>query len=275
LGSVCIIHKYPPRALITMEIIQAAILALVQGITEWLPVSSSAHLLIAQSLLGAEVPVSFDVVLHIGTLAAVAAVFWRDILGIASAVVRLRRADPLFKVGMMIILGSIPTAAIGYLVSTAEASLLSLTSVGCALVLTSIILFASRAGRGTGTVGAKHALLVGAVQGIAVIPGISRSGSTISAALLAGVGRDEAFRYSMLLSIPAILGATMLKAGEIAQSGLGAEMLLGMVIAAVVGYASIRALRRTMTSGRFHLFGAYCLVAGLAVVAYSLIWAGA
>jgi len=109
------------------------------------------------------------------------------------------------------------------------------------------------------------------VQGIAVIPGLSRSGSTISAALLAGVGKAEAFRFSMLLSIPAILGATLLKAGEIAQSGLEVEMLLGMVISAVAGYLSIRALRKVLLSGRLYLFGVYCLAAGIAVLAYSLI----
>jgi len=153
----------------------------------------------------------------------------------------------------------------------AEESLLSLPSVGCALLLTSALLFISRYGRGAGGVGTKHALLVGTVQGIAVIPGLSRSGSTISAALLAGVGKAEAFRCSMLLSIPAILGATLLKAGEIAQSGLEVEMLLGMVISAVAGYLSIRALRKVLLSGRLYLFGVYCLAAGIAVLAYSLI----
>ncbi len=254
-----------------MEIIHAVILALVQGVTEWLPISSSGHLLIAQSLMGVAVPISFDMVLHIGTVAAVAAAFWRDIAGIISAVIRFRREDPLFRIGMLVILGSLPTAAIGYLVSMAEESLLSLPSVGCALLLTSALLFISRYGRGAGGVGTKHALLVGTVQGIAVIPGLSRSGSTISAALLAGVGKAEAFRFSMLLSIPAILGATLLKAGEIAQSGLEVEMLLGMVISAVAGYLSIRALRKVLLSGRLYLFGVYCLAAGIAVLAYSLI----
>jgi len=222
-------------------------------------------------MLGAEVPISFDIVLHLGTIAAVIAVFWRDIVSILSAVARFRRGDPLFRVGMLLILGSIPTAIIGYLVSIAEPYFLSLTSVGIALVLTSLLLFASRYGRGTGGVGTKHAVLVGIVQGIAVIPGISRSGSTISAALMAGVGRAEAFRYSMLLSIPAILGALLLKAGEIMHSGLEAEMLLGMVISAVAGYLSIRVLKNALLSGRFYLFGFYCLAAGIAVVAYSLL----
>lgn len=254
-----------------MEIFQAVILAILQGISEWLPISSSGHLLIAQSIMGISVPVSFDILLHVGTLAAVFAVFWKDLLGIISAVLRFRRSDPLFKTGVFLILGSIPTALIGLAISAAESYFLSLVSVGAGLIITSLLLFASRITKGAKNLSPKRALLVGIMQGIAVIPGISRSGSTISAALIAGVDKAEAFRYSMLLSIPAILGALLLKVGEISSSGLEVQSIAGMTISAVVGYASIRLLKRVLISGKFHLFGIYCLVAGVCVLLFSLI----
>jgi undecaprenyl-diphosphatase len=254
-----------------MEIFQSVLLAIVQGISEWLPISSSGHLLIAQSIMGISVPVSFDILLHVGTLAAVVAVFWKDLLGILSAVVTFRRSDPLFKTGFMLILGSIPTALIGLAVSAAEPYFLSLTSVGVGLIATSLLLFASRSTKGSSILGPKQALLVGIVQGIAVIPGVSRSGSTISSGLIAGVGKADAFRYSMLLSIPAILGALLLKANELSSSGLELQSMVGMVIAAVVGYISIRLLKNTLLSGRFHLFGFYCLAVGAGLVVYSLL----
>lgn len=254
-----------------MEIFQAVLLAIVQGISEWLPISSSGHLLIAQSMMGISVPVSFDILLHIGTLAAVVAVFWKDLLGIISSVVMFKRSDPLFKTGMLLILGSIPTALIGLAVSAAEPYFLSLTSVGVGLIATSLLLFASRNAKSGKPLGSKQALLVGIVQGIAVIPGVSRSGSTISAGLIAGVGKTEAFRYSMLLSIPAILGALLLKANELSSSGLELQSIVGMVIAAVVGYVSIKLLKNMLLSGRFHLFGFYCLAVGAGLVVYSLL----
>jgi undecaprenyl-diphosphatase len=254
-----------------MEIIHAVILALVQGVTE-----CAAHLqhrppLIAQSLMGVAVPISFDMVLHIGTVAAVAAAFWRDIAGIISAVIRFRREDPLFRIGMLVILGSLPTAAIGYLVSMAEESLLSLPSVGCALLLTSALLFISRYGRGAGGVGTKHALLVGTVQGIAVIPGLSRSGSTISAALLAGVGKAEAFRFSIAPLDPRYIGRHPAKAGRdcaVRDRGRDAPLKWSSRRSR---HLSIRALRKVLLSGRLSSSASTALAAGIAVLAYSLI----
>jgi len=166
-----------------VTILDALLLGIVQGITEWLPISSSGHLVILQQLLGIEQPIVFSVMLHVGTLLVVIAVFWRDIVKILRAVSKLDFKSNDGRFALLIILGSIPTAVIGYLFHDVFAAMFSsLLAVAVALLATGIVLFISERNIGKKNINAKDSILVGIVQAFAIIPGISRSGFTISTA---------------------------------------------------------------------------------------------
>ena len=193
-----------------MQYLQAIFLGVVQGLTEWLPISSSGHLVIIQNFLGIKAPLIFDISLHFGTLLAVFAMFWRDIFKIISSLIRLDFNDEHGKLAKYIFIGSIPIGVVGYLFHDFFASLFdSLTFVGFALLTTGVVIYFSKFHRESRKLDGKESLLVGIAQAISIVPGISRSGFTITAGLLRGVGRREIFRFSFLLSIPAVIGATL------------------------------------------------------------------
>ncbi len=250
---------------------EALLLGVIQGITEWLPVSSSGHLAAAQVLLGIRASVFFDVMLHAATLAVVSVVFRREILSIIRALSRRDFSSPDGRMALFILAGSVPTAAIGFLFRSAfEAMFSNLFSVGLMLISTGFALFASRFSRPGGELDFRRSLLVGAAQGVAIAPGASRSGLTISAALLSGVERETAVRYSFLLMIPAVLGAMIVQAGSAEfQPGL-APVAAGMLASALVGYASLKLLIRIVVRKRFWLFSFYCWIAGAVLIALSL-----
>jgi undecaprenyl-diphosphatase len=270
-----------------LELFHAIILGTIQGLTEFLPVSSSGHLVIFQSFPGFKLQESglfFDVCLHFGTLVAVCAVFYREIFEILKTLIRIpslsheaRGIIPLFKTNenfrltVMIIVGTIPTGLLGvFFHNIADRLFSNLPLVGLMLLVTGIVLWITRglktSGRPISGMGIKDALIVGVVQGVAIIPGISRSGSTISTALLLGVDRETAGRYSFLLSIPAILGAIVLEleSGMMAKSSVSATTIIGGTLtAALVGYLALRFLLRVIKHGKFHLFSPYCWAAGI------------
>jgi len=267
-----------------MEPIQAIILGVIQGLTEFFPVSSSGHLVIFQQMMGLKESVlMFDISLHVGTLAAIVIYFFNDILSILKSVIRsvlsLFRGEsgPVsskeasdIKMAWLIIAGSLPTAVIGFgfhLISDVIFS--SLFIVGTSLMITGGVLLGTRwvnqeekPGSGFSI---KQALLIGIIQGLAVIPGVSRSGSTISTALFIGVNRDSAIRYSFLLSIPAILGALVLQVLSDA-SGSGnvssGVMAIGLVTSLIVGYAALSLLVKMVQKGHLYFFTPYCFVLG-------------
>ena len=252
-----------------MDLLQAIILAVVQGLTEWLPISSSGHLVIAQKLMGLTLPVAFDVFLHLGTLIAVVAFFWRDIARILKAFFTFDRANPDFKMAVYIIIGTIPTAIIGLAFEGFFESLFSSArDVGFAFIITGVLLLATKFRGGAKKLSWLTSFIIGVVQGISIAPGISRSGSTISIGLLSGVDKEQVFKYSFLLSIPAILGATILKYNEIAVSDMGLLTIMAAAIAAVVGYVAIVLVRRVLLSKKFYLFAIYCFLAGLLVLLF-------
>jgi len=252
-----------------MDLLQAIILALVQGLTEWLPISSSGHLVVAQRLMGLSVPVGFDVFLHLGTLVAVIVFFWRDIVNILRSLLTLDTRDSNFKLLVYIIIGTIPTAVIGLLFLQFFESLFSSgRAVGVGFLITGALLLSSKLRKGEKNLGWLSSLIMGIFQGIAIAPGISRSGSTISAGLFSGINKDEVFRYSFLLSIPAILGATILEYKGLALSDLGLYAIIGVVVAAVSGYVAIKIVRKVLLSERFYLFAIYCFLAGLLVLLF-------
>ncbi len=256
-----------------MTVIQALILGAVQGLTEFLPVSSSGHLVIFQHWLGLEnTPLAFDVLVHIGTLLAVFVAFWSDIAAL------LRK--PWSKLTFLIVAGCIPAAAAGFLLEPIfEQTFKSLLVVGIGLLITGVVLMVSEkwalAHPGLKEIeetSYKDVLFVGLLQAIAIVPGISRSGSTISAGLLAGMERPFAARFSFLLSIPVILGAGLLELKDLGGGAMGgisaAAIITGLLSAALFGYIAIKVVLRLVNQGRLSIFSWYVWALGLATLGW-------
>jgi len=250
----------------------------VQGLTEFLPVSSSGHLVFFQSVFGlAEPQLAFDVMLHLGTLLAVVVYFRTDVARILLgtwAWVRGRRGEESeseAKLLLWIVVASIPTGLMGVLLKDWFESLFSMPkTVGLMLLVTGLLLwltrFAGRKQKTTGEMGVLDALVIGIAQGVAIIPGISRSGSTISAGLFCGLNRELAGKFSFLLSIPAILGATFLEFREIdAASGIGVT-LFGMAVSFFVGLVALKLLMKIVKKGKLSYFSYYCWAVGVLMV---------
>jgi len=271
-----------------MEIYQGIILGILQGLTEFLPVSSSGHLALGQSFFGITEPaLFFDVSLHMGTLLAVVVVFFQDIRRMIMALLALvmqifsgkealetLKKDEDIRFIFLIILASIPTAFLGLGFKPYVHTLFSSVSfVGCMLLITGTFLWMTRnvSPKADGVMGfsVKKALWVGLCQGLAVLPGISRSGSTISVGLFLGIDRETAARFSFLLSIPAIVGAEILSIKDFMEQGSSIDMgatLWGTLISFVVGYAALILLLRILRKGRLHLFAPYCWALGTAAI---------
>lgn len=271
-----------------MEPIQAFVLGIVQGLTEFLPVSSSGHLVLGQHFFGLTEPeLLFDISLHIGTLLAILVVFYKDILAIVSALVRLPQLSAAaggwrpvvaqneqVRTALLIVAGSVPTAVLGLgFHRAADRIFASVSIVGVMLLVTGALLWATRTrASGSRTVSemtVKAALVIGLMQGLAILPGISRAGATISAALFLGVDRATAGRFSFLLSLPAIVGALLLEiSGGVTSSASVPVLLLGGTVAAVTGWIALVLLLRIVKNGHLHRFAPYCWALGAAV----LVW---
>lgn len=245
-----------------MTFFEAVISGIVQGVTEFLPVSSSGHLVILHRLIGLKEPqIIFDIYLHLGTLAAVFVVFRKDI--IASFTTEK-------KVGVFVLLGSIATLIfVLFFNKRIETAFNSTNMVGAMLILTGVWLMVGSFFRvgARGLSGAK-AVLIGLVQGIAAIPGISRSGATISTGLFLGLEPSQAVRFSFLLSIPAIIGAFLFKLKDVAEMPFSANHVAGLITSCIIGVLALRLLLRVIYRKKLHLFGIYCILAGLAVLLF-------
>jgi len=270
-----------------MELYQGIILGVLQGLTEFLPVSSSGHLVLGQIFFGiTDSQLSFDISLHVGTLLAVVVVYAKDIwliLGSVSGflskavslkpVAHLFREDKNLQLAVFIVIGSIPTAVIGLAIKQFEDVLFtSEILVGAMLILTGTILWFSRKFYFSETkangFGIKQAVLIGITQGLAVIPGISRSGSTIAAGMVLGLNRHTAAKFSFLLSLPAILGAEVLSVKDVLKDGLAfnSVTLYSTIAAFITGLIALKILLSLVHSGRFHLFAPYCWLVGALVL---------
>lgn len=276
-----------------MSYIQAIILGLVQGLAEFLPISSSGHLALLQNFFGisGENVLPFTVMLHVGTLVSVFIIYWRDIVELVVelfATIRdlftgkgLRiKSSPTRRLGFMIIVATIPTAIIGLLFEDSFKSLYtSLAGIAFGLVFTGIILLvAERMGKGNRTVmdmKFRQAVFVGIMQGIAICPGVSRSGSTLFGSLLSGLERKLAVKYAFLISIPSILGSVVMEApGAFAQgmdSSLAGPMIVGVIISALSGIFAIKTMIRVVSNKRLIGFSIYVWLVAVAVLAYVII----
>jgi undecaprenyl-diphosphatase len=268
-----------------MSILQALILGTVQGLTEFLPVSSSGHLVLGQFLLGVKNPemLSFDVYVHFGTLISVCIIFRKDIVQIILSLWHaiytgtLKSAyatDEYVRLGLAIIVGSIPAAMIGlkYRDQIAEA-FRDPKLVAVNLVVSGLILFLTRFPRVKEgkRIGLLSGLIIGIAQSIAILPGISRSGSTISTAIYLRLSPGLAARFSFLLSIPVIAGAALLETKTMFLQGLEigfAPFIVGLIAAAIVGYISIKLLLRIIERGKFSWFAFYCFAVGIAGILF-------
>lgn len=251
-------------------------LGLLQGLTEFLPVSSSGHLALAQILMGwEEPPIAYDVLLHFSTMVATVAFFWGDIVHLLaewySGILNpaMRNSDG-WRYGWAIILGTATTAPGAFLIKdSAERWFASPSAVGASLLITALLLWMSNSRKERSVhLSASLGAFVGLAQGIAVTPGLSRSGVTISTGLLLGIKREEAFRFSFLLSIPAIAGATIFQCMEMRGvdefiATLPSGWLWGCALAFGSGYLSLAIVRRMVISGRFKLFAIYCAILGV------------
>ncbi len=271
-----------------MKYLIAALLGIVQGLTEFLPVSSSGHLTLFHAILNTEGiipnPLAYDIILHLGTLTAVMAAFWGDVKelirsGLAWVFSGFQIENkPGRRLVVMLILATLPLAIGALIDSYIEAAFSSTIFVGCALMITAVILWSGdRLGGGRKTAADaswKDAALVGLSQLFAVLPGVSRSGTTMSAGLLRGFDRDFAVRFAFLMSIPAVIGSTVFALPDMLAEGGGLDPMLaviGFVTALVSGWVAIKTVRLLMKKGSFRWFALYCAVTGALTVVLSLI----
>lgn len=278
-----------------MDIIHAIIIGLVQGLTEFLPISSSGHLVLIPQLIGFESSLVFDTILHVGTLLAIFICFWEDIVKIIKAffdsladipkgrlVPDIRRND-YKKLAWLLIIGNIPAGIIGILLKDYfEAAFSNVLMVGIFLLVTGGLLYFSEwiaaqveetQRRGMDKLTLKDSLIIGLAQAFAILPGISRSGSTIATGLFLGLKRDLVAEYSFLLSIPAVAGATILQIKDITSIDMSFSALIaGFLAAAISGYFAIKVVMKLIQTKSLKIFAYYCWVIGIIAIISTIIF---
>lgn len=259
-----------------MSILESIILGIVQGITEFLPISSSGHLVIFQNLLGLKEPqLIYDAFFHFGTLLAVTVFYWDDVKRLLSLSFEPNRER------LLIIVASIPTAIIGFgLKDMFESLFASISAVGIALLITGVLLWLVEnidvsSNKDIFELNWWYAVLIGIAQGLAITPGISRSGATIVTALFLGMNRDSAAKFSFLIFIPAVLGATSLEALDAFQAGIVGinywALFTGTIIASMVGYLAIKFLLEILERNRLNYFAYYVWGIGILILSSNLV----
>ena len=272
-----------------MDILQGIIIGIVQGLTEFLPISSSAHLIFIQELLGAEeANLAFDILLHFGTLIAVVGYFYKDVIemikAFISSVADIFRGkfkqgfkdDNYKKLAWIVIIGTIPVGAAGILFNgPIEAAFKSVTIPALFLLVTGVLLYTSQrinvGNRNIEKTGIKDSIIVGIGQAFALIPGLSRSGTTIASGLFLGFDKEFAAKYSFLLAIPAILGATLVHINDIG-TGLDANITayaFGFLAALISGYLAISIVLKLIKEKSLDIFAYYCWIVGGAILIYT------
>lgn len=254
------------------EFIASIILAIVQGLTEWLPVSSSGHLVLAQRLLGFSGDLAFDVALHFGTLMAVFVYFGRDIMDIIEELIKLKFKSENSKLGIFIILATIPAGLAGFFFRDIfESAFSSLWVVALGFAITGMfLLVVSFANVKKAKLDSKKALTVGLAQVFSILPGISRSGTTIGTGILSGLNEKSAIKFSFLMSIPIIFGANVLVIGS---DKLPSSLIWATLTSFVVALGAIHLLYGKILTNKKNLkwFGAYALALSLVMIVFLII----
>ena len=258
-----------------MSFLQSLLLGVMQGVSEFIPISSSGHLVVLRAVLGiGEIPLLYDVILHVATLIVVILFFRERITRMVAAVLRWagRRARPDdendLKLSGLVLLGTIATVAIALIIRPLDLHNQP-KIVSAAFLVTAALLIAAHFARGSigyDRIGPRHALIVGVVQGLAVIPGVSRSGSTITAALYSGISREKAGEFSFILSIPAIVGATILEMRHLSDLSTAVSpgaMAGGFLASMVFGFLSLSLLVRLIRGGKLWVFSFYLVPLGV------------
>jgi undecaprenyl-diphosphatase len=245
--------------------IKPVILGIVQGLTEFLPVSSSGHLAILEKLFDIREPVTLAVFLHFGTLVAILVFFRKPLIELASGVFKGERESLSYL--MKIVIGSIPIVVFAILFESWVTSIFTnIKLVAILLGITgTVVLLTGITKKKQQQIGLMSAILIGIGQMFAILPGISRSGMTISAGIFYGVEPERAFRFSFLLSIPAVLGANIFELKNVPNLNNFPELLVGMVFSFVSGLVALKILRSTVYR-RFYLFGPYCLIVSIVLL---------
>lgn len=279
-----------------MSYLSAIFLGLVQGVAEFLPISSSGHLSIFQNFLGLSgvedgEHLVFDVLLHLATLIAVCFFYRRDILAIITEGIDYvknvghpvpgeKKRYPAVRLLVMMFFATLPLFVVLPIKSTVEGLYGNTGFIGCALIFCGALLFFSdRLPRGRKTeknMRVRDALVIGAFQALATVPGLSRSGSTITAGVAMGLERSFAVKFSFLLSIPAVLGANILTLVDVISEGGVAEgvwgyYIVGMLVAMVSGYLSLRLVKYISQKGKFGYFAYYCWIVGVATIILTIV----
>jgi undecaprenyl-diphosphatase len=260
-----------------MSPLSAAILAILQGLTEFLPVSSSGNLVLGEALLGSHSfgnSIAFELVVHLGTFLAVLVIFWKDIIHLATIFfARLfkpsgwaaeYRDNEDFKISVLMLIAMLPAGFVGLLLRDQISDLFSQPlMVSIALLATGSMLLSTKYFKKSNRpIDFKKALLIGLAQALALVPGISRSGSTISMALGLGIKQEQAARFSFIMVLPLIVAATLLEFFDLLQVGISSDeisiLLIGLIISFVVGIFSLKWLLQLLKGGKFHYFAWYC-----------------
>jgi len=268
-----------------MDVLQSFLLGIIQGITEFLPISSSGHLVLGKEILGVDVEtgITFEVVVHFGTLCSILIYYRKIIWNLMVSGLNFfkspsqQKSDPNVKLIGFILVSMIPAMAIGFtLKDQIEGIFSSPLLVSVMLIVTGLILFSTRfVGETPKNVNLSRSFMIGIAQSFAMIPGVSRSGSTISAALWLGVKREEAANFSFLMLIPVIAGAMLLEVTELVEVGLSDAALMNLVVgflaAFISGYYALKYLIIILKRKGFHYFAYYCWLVGGIGVAYYLV----
>lgn len=262
------------------QLLITIILGLIQGLTEWLPISSTAHLRITEHFLGFQATPLFNVFLHVGTLGVVMFYFRHDIKRILTALFYRDFHSEYGRMIPLMIVATIPTAIIGVLYSKFLVdSYQTILIIGVTFLLGASLVFFSKYSKENQTqISYRKALLMGTAQGASIFPGLSRSGSTISTGLLQGASREMVFRFSFLLSIPAIIGdlgvEVYLRGGALVSGGIGINpiyLMIGLLFAISAGYLAIVLVKKLIQSSRFHYFAVYTFALGVILITLSLL----
>ena len=276
-----------------MTYLQAIILGIIQGLAEFLPISSSGHLAILENFFGISENnmLFFTVLLHFGTLIAVFVCFWKDIVELVQELIltikdliggKGLRLDerPVRKLGVMIIISCIPTAIIGVLFGDTFEGLYSKPiGIACMFIITGLLLFAAETwgggNRNINNLNARNSLFIGIVQGLAILPGISRSGSTLFASLLCKLDREFAVKFVFLISIPTILGSLILELPDGIKQGMSGQswgpVIVGVLVAFLSGLFAVKIMLKVVSNRKLKYFSYYLFVLAVCVIIYSLV----